>query len=255
MATMDPDTYVKSIVAKYALLKRPSEAEVAAQEIYEVIKLWAHEWLLDVTYSGSSAKGTAIRGIADVDLFISLKNETPATLGEIYTSLVNYKGLKPYQPRRQNVSIGVKVNGRAIDLVPAKKQSGNTTDHSLYRSKAETWVQTNVDKHINLIKNCQRLDEIRALKIWRAQHKLDFPSFYLELTVIKALNGKRTGQLASNVWTVLEYLRDSFVSAAIIDPANTNNKLSDDLTLADKKLVKEKAGVCLKASNWNQILW
>lgn len=252
---MDAEAYIKSIIAKYALTGgRTPEATNAAEHVYQIIKVWANVYLLEVTYSGSSAKGTAIHGIADVDLFISLKPETPGTLAEIYDSLANYNGLKDLNPRRQNVSVGVTYNGHSIDLVPGRKQNGNTTDHSLYRSKAKTWTQTNVAKHISLIQNSGRLDEIRALKIWRAQHRLDFPSFYLELTVLDALHGKRAGSLSSNFVAVLEYLRDKFVASVVIDPVNSNNRLSDDLTVAEKKLIAQKAGECLKSS-WEKAIW
>jgi hypothetical protein len=176
-------------------------------------------------------------------------------LADIYNSLANFNGLTHLNPRRQNVSVGITYGGHSIDLVPGRKQSGNTTDHSLYRSKAGTWTQTNVDKHISLVQNSQRLDEMRALKIWRAQHGLEFPSFYLELTVINALYGKKAGPIAANVWTVLGYLRDKFTTATVVDPANSNNKLSDDLTAAEKKLIVQKATASLGAKNWNEIIW
>ena len=145
---MESDAYIKSIIAKYALAGgRTPSASASAEAVYEILKVWAGQFLLGVSYSGSSAKGTAIAGVADVDLFISLKPETPGTLADIYNSLLNYKDLHPLNPRKQNVSVGVTHGGHSIDLVPGRKQSGNTTDHSLYRSKAGTWTQTNVDKH------------------------------------------------------------------------------------------------------------
>lgn len=252
---MDVENYIKSIIAKYALTGgRTPAATAAAEQVYEIIKVWANVFLLGVNYSGSSAKGTAIAGIADVDLFISLKPETPGTLAEIYNSLANYHGLKSLSPRRQNVSVGVTYNGHSIDLVPGRKQSGNTTDHSLYRRKANTWTQTNVAKHISLIQNSQRLDEIRAIKIWRALHGLEFPSFYLEVTVLNALQGKRAGGVSANFVTVLQYLRDKFTTAVVIDPVNSNNRLSDELTVAEKKLVAQKAAESLKAP-WGKTLW
>jgi hypothetical protein len=252
---MDVETYIRNIIAKYALTGgRTPAATAAAEQVYQIIKAWAGDFLLNVNYSGSSAKGTAISGIADVDLFISLKPETPGTLADIYNNLANYNGLKNLSPRRQNVSVGITYNGHSIDLVPGRKQSGNTTDHSLYRSKAKTWTQTNVEKHTSLIQNSQRLDEIRALKIWRALHGLDFPSFYLELTVLDAIHGKKTGAVSSNFVAVLQYLRDKFVAAVVIDPVNSNNRLSDDLTVAEKKLIAQKAFECLKSS-WNKTLW
>jgi tRNA nucleotidyltransferase (CCA-adding enzyme) len=73
LSPMEPDAYVKSIVAKYALTGgRTPSATLAAQAVYKIIEVWANRYLLGVSYSGSGAKGTAISGTADVDLFISL---------------------------------------------------------------------------------------------------------------------------------------------------------------------------------------
>ena len=55
--------------------------------------------------------------------------------------------------------------------------------------------------------NSGRTEEIRVLKLWRRQKGIEFPSFYLELTVINALSGRRSGELAANVWTAFAYLR------------------------------------------------
>jgi hypothetical protein len=252
---MDGNAYVRSIISKYGLTARTPAATAAATAVYQIIRVWAHAWLLQVSYSGSSAKGTAIFGIADIDLFISLKPETPGTLAELYNSLLAYPGLKHLNPKRQNVSVGIKYAGVSIDLVPGRKQSGTTTDHSLFKTKAGTWTQTNVAQHISLIQNSGRLEEIRALKIWRALHGLEFPSFYLELTVLDALKGKRVGPVADNIWSALDYLATKFTGAAVIDPANSNNRISDDLTIPEKNAVASKASACRKAQNWNQILW
>ena len=79
------------------------------------------------------------------------------------------------------------------------------------------------------------------------------PSFYLELTVIEALSGSSSG-LSENVWKIFAYLRDSYASARVVDPANTNNIISDDLSAADKVKIVNAAAAALKASDWNQIV-
>ena len=252
---MTGDQYVASIINKYALFSRPPTSTSAAQAVARILQSWAGRHLLEITYSGSGAKGTAIRGIADVDLFISLAPQTPGTLADIYSNLINYRPLSPFRPRRQNVSIGITYNQVKMDLVPARKQAGNTTDHSLYKTKVRSWIQTNVAEHIRLIQNSQRLPEIRALKIWKALHRLEFPSFYLELTTLDALSGKRAVSVADNVLSALDYLATRFPSAVVVDPANSNNRISDDLTPAEKNAIALKAAGCRRATNWEQILW
>ena len=148
---MSNDEYVGSIINKYALLTAPTPAgAAAAQAVFPLIQQWAGKYLLKVSYSGSTAKGTAISGITDLDLFISLSNDTPENLSEIYQKLATHFETKGYKIRRQNVSIGIPHNGVWMDLVPGRKHVGNTNDHSLYRSKAKTWTQTNVDTHIRV---------------------------------------------------------------------------------------------------------
>jgi hypothetical protein len=252
---MTTDEYVRGVIAKYAQTSRPPTATAAANAVAPILRAWGGQYVIEISYSGSSAKGTAIRGLADVDLFVSLSPETPGTLADIYNSLINYQPLGILNPRRQNVSVGVTYGYTRIDLVPGRKQAGQTTDHSLFKSKTRSWTQTNVVKHINLIQNCQRLEEIRALKIWKALHGLEFPSFYLELTALDALSGKRVGAVADNVWSVLDFLATKFPDAAVVDPANSNNRISDDLNVAEKNAIAAKAAACRLARDWKQILW
>lgn len=253
---MTADEYVLSVVSKYRLPTGPqSPAYHAAQQLYPTIKAWANKYLLEVSFSGSYAKGTTIRGSTDVDLFISLDSQTPGTLKEIYDNLFSYLTQRQFVPRRQNVSIGLTYSNLSVDLIPARKQAGNTNDHSLFRNKAQTWTQTNVQTHINKIQQSGRLDEIRAIKVWRNLNNLSFSSFYLELTVLDALYNKSKDQPASNVLTVLEYLRDKFYDARVVDPANSNNIISDDLTSAEKSAIAKAAKISRSQPKWERIIW
>jgi hypothetical protein len=124
---------------------------------------------------------------------------------------------------------------------------------AFYRRRADTWTQTNVTNHIGTIRNAGRISESRILKLWRTQKHLDFPSFYLELTTITALSGAR-GTVSQNVWSALQYLRDRFPNARMVDPANTNNIISDDLSAADKAKISTAAAEALKAAHWEHIV-
>jgi hypothetical protein len=115
------------------------------------------------------------------------------------------RGLKPMPG---NVSVRVVVDGMKVDLVPGRKQHGNDGHHTLYSRRRDSWTQTNVEQHIQLVAGCGRRDEIRAMKVWRERQRFDFPSFYLELSVIEALKRKRAGGLAENVRETLRYLAE-----------------------------------------------
>jgi hypothetical protein len=156
-------------------------------------------------------------------------------------------------PKKQNVSINIRLNGYDVDLVPARQQNIISEDHSLFRRRANTWTKTNVATHIAYVMYGGCIPEIRILKLWRNQKGLDFPSFYLELAVIAALRGKG-GTLSQRVWNALIYIRDNLATARIVDPANTNNVISDDLTAAEKAAIVAAARTALGAKDWSEIV-
>lgn len=252
---MTADQYLQTILQREAVDTGPfSPVRGVQAQLQPIIAEWAGDKLVDLSPSGSFAKGTANKSGTDIDLFISLSQETAESLKDLYTMLFNKMELRGYKSSRQNVSINVKVNGYSVDLVPARRQDNYSSDHSLYRRKADTWTKTNVTTHINTVVQGGRRQETRIVKLWRSQKGLDFPSFYLELTVMKALTGQIAGTIPTNVWKVLQYLRDSLTSARIVDPANTNNIVSDDLSAADKVKIKAAAQAVLGATDWNQIV-
>lgn len=249
---MTADQYLQGILAREAVNTGPTSPVRGVQTVLApALQAWAGKQLLGVSPSGSFAKGTANASGTDIDLFVSLSETTTASLKQCYDTL--FAAMANYTPRKQNVSINVKVAGYDVDLVPAKRQGSSGTDHSLYRHKIDSWTKTNVITHANTVINGGRTAESRVIKLWRSQKGLDFPSFYVELTVIAALSGKR-GTLSQNVWAVFEYLRDSFPTARVVDPANTANIISDDLTATEKALVKAAAGKALAAKTWGEIV-
>lgn len=231
-----------------------SPARGAQATLQPLLSQWASTYLVSVSPSGSFAKGTANKSGTDIDLFLSISNQCTNTLKEIYETLFVKMQENGYAPTRQNVSIKVRVNGFDVDLVPGKRQDTYSEDHSLWRRKAASWTKTNVSKHINYVRNGHRINETRIMKLWRDQKRLDFPSFYLEMVVIEALSGSYFGTLSDNVWKVFHYLRDTFPNARFVDPANTNNIISDDLSGTERAAVKAAAVQALAARNWNQII-
>lgn len=253
---MTPDEYLKTILAKYSIANGSAlQATNIAHDLVPYIQEWAGAYLASLNYSGSYAKKTAIAGEADLDLLISLTSTTPHSLKEIYNSLFKYLTDKNFTtPRKQNVSIGINYRGFKVDLVPAKRQSQQGKDHSLYMNKKSTWTKTNVHQHITLVRNSSRVQEIQLIKIWRRNRTLDFPSFYLELVVLYALNNQPVGQLGNNVLHVLAYLANNFVNARFVDPENFGNVISNELGQQEKKLIANFAKGSLTATTWDQVV-
>lgn len=252
---MTSGNYISSIVRKYK--KGDVDVNVSIfmnAKLKPMIKAWAGENLIDnIDYSGSTAKGTATTFSSDVDVFIPLGYKNGITLETYYEGIYNL--FYAYNPRKQNVSVRVKYFGHDIDIVPGRQIAGYTNYFSLFKSKTKSWVQTNVYSNIKLIKDSGRVNEIIAVKVWRDLHKLEFSSTLLEHIVIEALKHHKKDDYDRNFLRVLEFLRDEIEKIKIIDPSNSNNILSDELTVSEKKIIANKAKESLSSKEWNKIIW
>lgn len=253
----DNDNYVRQIVTQHT----PNITYVVQDKIDELtphIHAWANGHAYIVKLSGSLAKGTGITGTTDIDLFISLDPSvsTCNTLENVYHTIRNRFNAAGYTAREQNVSVGIDHTGLKMDIVAGVKHHALGLDHSIWKRKAQTWTKTNVDEHINYIKKSGRVFDIRAIKIWRKLRGLDFPSFYLELSVIEALKGRTLLGVSptKNFVKVMNYLASDFVDKIITDPANQSNEVSEELTEAEKQTIRDAAVLTLRGS-WNQAIW
>lgn len=250
------DAYLQAVVRQHT----PLISYVVREKINELtphIHAWANGHKYEIKLSGSLAKGTGITGTTDMDIFISLHPSvnTCNTLENVYNTLRNRFHLSGYTPREQNVSVGINHGGLKVDVVAGVKHHVLGLDHSIWKSKAGTWTKTNIDEHINYVVRSGRVFDIKVVKIWRKLHGLDFPSFYLELSVIEALKGKsQTGSPTENFVTVMNYLGADFQNSVIKDPANQANEVSDELTLDEKAKIRDMAKTTLQGG-WGQAVW
>ena len=250
-----PDQYIHQVLSKYDVTRGGQFnplTEIVSPLSFELQQTFGNE-LRGLQLSGSNAKGTAVIGSTDVDLFLSFA-PVGITLRDNYQAVFDYAQRAGYAPRKQNVSIGITYGGKSVDLVPGRRQP-TPGYHSLYRRRVNTWTQTNVDLHIQKVRNSGRTAEIRALKIWRNQHRLDFPSFYLELLTLEGMNASRTYSFADRVLAGLRYFASHIERSRIIDPSNTNNIISDDLTAAEKRLIAAAAAHSASRPSWGEIFW
>lgn len=252
---MTPDQYLNLVLMNHP----PNANTLAARFILDpIITSWAGTHLNSIVQSGSTAKGTSVKGGSDLDVFVSIKATCPANLGVIYSTLGKALTTAGFSTRNQRVSVGITINGMNVDITPGQQQPGfYNTDHSIWKNRQSTWTKTNVDTHIKTVTASARISEIKLAKIWRNCHGFDFPSFYLELVVIEALTNFWDSSLAARYIRILDYVANRFQSARFVDPANSANIISEDLTIAEKATVANRAAQSLRdlQADWRQVLW
>jgi hypothetical protein len=249
------EQYAASIVEKYRVVPDPkSAAHRAAEKLMPLLKQWGKQHLQGITLSGAYAKNTAITLSSHADVMVALNPVPGMEMKAIFWSLFEYLTDHDQRPRTRNATIQLQSKGLSVDVVPVcrdPKSSGNV----LFNKRSGATVHTDVAEHVHLVANSGRQQEICALKIWRERNSLDFPSLYLELTVLRALENERFGQLADNVLAVLRYLSNRFEGTVVRDPANGDNVVSNDLSASDQKAIAKAARDALYNENWKKILW
>jgi hypothetical protein len=193
---------------------------------------------LTIRYGGSKAKGTMIKEAYDLDMTCYFdRDETGAgdTLQEIYESVEGALAddylvtRKPSALRLKSRDLNQWAADFHIDVVPGRFIDGDNEDVFLYRSSGEKGRQkTNLDVHIEHVKNSGVTSAIRLLKLWRARNFLSVRHFVLELLTIELLKGKKSLDLPEQLKHVWTELRDNVEDIKIEDPANpTGNDLSE----------------------------
>lgn len=250
------NSYLQSLLSVHRAPTGPSgPGERVRRDLQRVIVGWAGQQLLGLSVSGSYAKQTAIRGGTDVDLFASLRADTSSSLKDIYLSLAAYLPRWGYTVRQQNVSLGITHQGLKVDITPGRRQTGAVDDHSLYVRRLDTWMQTNVATHVRVVGGSGYTDAIVLLKRWRECQQLEFLSFALELAALRGLSEQPAGNLETQLVVALTFFRDQIRSCQLLDPANSNNNLADELTSNERLRIANAAARTLAATTWQEVIW
>jgi len=240
---MSANTYLADILASQALADDSAEVKALQEHRADVEKLLRDEFKdssLTIRYAGSKPKGTMNRESYDLDIIsYSASGDTTAgeTLQDIYENtqkalakkyLVEQKGsalrLKSCDPE----NLGVDFH---IDVVPGRFTDDTKTDAYLYQSTGDKKrLKTNLDVHLEHVKESGVIDPIRLAKLWKVRNGLPIRTFVLELAVIKTLKDKKKAGISDQMEHFWKELRDNSSSLSVEDPANpTGNDLSKEL--------------------------
>lgn len=207
-------------------------------------------------YAGSFSKGTMIREVFDLDIVIYWPSESGYTLKGIFDAVGETlrKHWNHVNPKTVAWELPFE-GGFHIDVVPGRAIDSSFRYANLYRRDRDSPLQTSIKIHIDTVRNSGRQEVIRLLKLWRFKRNVPFKkSLALELMTIDGCKGIRTDALETQFLATLRYVRDNIASARIVDPANTNNIVSDEMSSFDKQLIQSAADTALKAQYWSQVL-
>jgi hypothetical protein len=183
-----------------------------------------------IRYGGSKAKGTLIKDSYDVDLvcyFPHDEAEAGETLEDLYGNVSQVLS-DHYQIEEKTSAIrllsadpDLKGTYTHVDVVPGRYTDSDKSDCFLYQNGGEkNRLKTNLDIHIDNIRNSGVTDALSLLKLWRVQNNLDIKQFAFELLGVKLLEDHKKSPLSEQIEHVLKSIAESEGSITIEDPAN-----------------------------------
>lgn len=255
MAT--PQQYLESILEKYNL----TEGDVAnlkarRAHIESVFQSVLRPKIETVYYSGSYAKGTAVKPEFDLDVCLYFKHDSFGNLREMHSAVLQVLKAEYANVVSQTVSIHVDLGGTGIDVVPARSFSDGTGTANLFVTTTGGSLQTNIPLHKDYITKSHARPTIKLMKIWRHLHQIHFKSFALELLVIKALeNAPSDASLDAHFQKTLGFAASEATRVRLLDPANSNNVVSDLVADSDKANLQGQAAASYAETSWGRVIW
>ena len=264
---MDTEKYLEQILKGQEL---DPEQEKALKSAWDGVEELLTAAFVDcnptIRYAGSKIKGTMNKVSFDLDIACYFpKDDTSAgeTLEDIYNNVKNFLA-ESYvvDPKTSAIRIKSKdVDTYAvdfhIDVVPGRFVDDSKTDVFLYQFMGEKQrLKTNLDTHIQHIKESGLVPTIRLAKIWKEKFGLPVKTFVLELLVVKYAKRSDDEPLTVGIKSFWEKLRDSD-ALSIEDPANPDgNDISNLLDTTARQMLRDYAARALESiekEDWKEI--
>ena len=206
-------------------------------------------------YGGSFAKKTMINANFDLDIVVYWPHNCNLSLKDIYTQVGSV--LKKNWPIVNSKTVAWSIpfgNEFHIDIVPGRALDSTYHYANLYHKKKDSSIQTSIKVHIDIVRKSSCHDVIRLMKLWRNKRNVPIKkSLALELMTIKGCQGVGGGT-EQKLLSALNYVHQNIMTTKIVDPANSSNIISEEITSFEKQRIKDAAFHAINAKLWSDIL-
>jgi len=260
---MDKNEYLQLVLSGQSLGEDSAELKELQTQRANVERLIRESFasVPIIRYGGSRAKGTLVKEYYDLDIVCYLpcdSNTAGENLQEIYENVRDCLK-KGYIVEEKTSALRLKGNAADnymrdfhIDVVPGRFSDENNSDCFIYQKAAEKCrLKTNLDMHIQHIKDSGVVDAIRLLKVWKARRGLRIKQFAFELLIIDLLDGMKTKEISDQLTHTWEEVSASDDPIYVEDPANpSGNDLCEIMKYA-WPMLKAEATTALNTIKWS----
>ena len=228
---MKPNEYLKGVLADQTFAddaKELRDLRGRREAIAKNLRDHFADSAISTRWAGAMAKGTMIKESYDGDVTCYFNHDDTGageTLEEIYENVEKCLA-EDYNLERKASALRVreKTFSRTdlhVDVVPGRFIDEKKKDVNLHRTTGDKRsLKTNLDVHIEHIRDSGVVDAIRLMKYWNVRHGTGAKTFILELLVVKLLAKKKASGLSEQLKHVWTEFRDAAKDLSVEDPAN-----------------------------------
>jgi hypothetical protein len=260
---MTPSEYLSAILDTQTLGTDSPELTALQEHRAEIETLLREHYTTPtIRYGGSKGKGTMIKASYDLDLicyFPADDNSAGTTLKDIYYEVRDVLA-EDYTIEEKPSALRLRGCDASkpdfhVDVVPGRYTDATKTDTFLFQSSGEKQrLKTNLQVHIDHVRESGVRDAIRLAKLWKVRNAISVRNFVLELLTIKLLAKKKSSALPDQLQHLWAELRDNIDDMTVEDPANPQgNDLSavfDSFTKSQLKIVASNTLSTLATGGW-----
>jgi len=184
----------------------------------------------DVTlyYGGSKERDTLLRDRPDLNIGILWPEDSDNTLEEIHAKVGKALRKKWGKPTPKNIGweVPYKENFK-FSVIPGKFINNKNQGAIFYFSSVEELVETSLKIQDDYIRESDRGNIIRLMKLWIVRRQVPLNSCIIELICINACKGINRNQIERQADRIFDFIYDNIEKIKIYDPANEENLISD----------------------------
>jgi len=203
---------------------------------------------------GSKQRNTLVRQNPDLIIGVYWPEESDKTLEEIH-ELVGKKLRKKWSNTVAK-NLGWEVMYKSdfyFSVLPGKIIDLKTQNAIFYWKSAEELIESSLKLQDDFIKENDRGNIIRLLKLWKQNKQVPISTFMLELMCINACKGINRDELEKQASRMFNYIYDNIEKINVYDPINEENLVSAIMDDQAKQETKQAALEALQANNWGKV--
>ncbi len=248
------EEFLAKLLVSYELAPEQKEfLEKNKQKVEQALKSNLSE-KISFFYGGSEAKNTSIKLNYDLDVVVYLESGSKDRAKGFYEKVGETIRKKLKKPKQNSIGweIPFKANFQ-LTVIPGVKTSEKDKRAFFFNPTTEKIVETNMELQVDYVHNSERTDVIRLVKLWKARREVPIDNFLLEAMVIEACKGIDRKKLEKQVMRVFNYINENIDSKPVLDPANPQHNLTDEISPETKQKIKVLADQALDAKTWKLI--